>query len=156
MAVKPVPDGYHTVTPYLIVDDVALEIDFLQRAFGAVKTYSHGDPGGNIRHAEVRIGDSMIMMGQARDEWHAQPVMLYLYVPDVDATYKQALQAGATSVQQPADQPYGDRSGGVADGQGNQWWIATHIEDVSPQEIERRYSAMAKKQAASAGTDKSK
>jgi len=145
MAVKPVPEGYHTVTPYLTLDDVAVAIDFLKKAFSAVQTFASTDPDGNIRHAEVRIGDSMVMLGQAREEWHPKPGNFYLYVPDVDAVYKQAIAAGGTSVREPADQFYGDRVGGVDDSQGNSWWIATHIEDVSEEEMKRRAEAAATK-----------
>ena len=143
MAVKPVPDGYHTVTPYLTVDDAALQIDFLKRAFNAQVKYEMKDDKGNIRHAEVLVGDSVLMIGQARDEWKPRPMMLYLYVPDVDATYQSALAAGAKSVQEVTNQFYGDRSGGVEDPQGNQWWMATHVEDVSPEEMDRRMKAAA-------------
>jgi PhnB protein len=154
MAVKPIPDGYHTVTPYLVVADAEAQIDFLKRAFGADETYRHHDDKGKVSHAEVRVGNSMLMIGQARDQWTPKPAMFYLYVEDVDAVYKRAVEAGAKPAQEPADQAYGDRSGGVEDSQGNQWWVGTHIEDVSPEEIQRRYSEMAKKQAAEA--DKTK
>jgi PhnB protein len=143
MAVKPVPDGYHTVTPYLTVDDAAILIDFLQRAFNAQVKYEMKDNKGNIRHAEVSMGDSVLMIGQARDEWTPRPMTLYMYVTDVDALYKSALAAGAKSLQEVTTQFYGDRSGGVEDPQGNYWWIATHVEDVSPQEMDRRMKAAA-------------
>jgi Uncharacterized protein conserved in bacteria len=139
MKVKPIPEGYHTVTPYLIVPDVRKMMDFLCNAFDAkASEVLHEDNEGNIRHTEMKIGDSMIMMGQARGEWTAQPASFYVYVPDCDAAYRKALAAGATSLQKPADQFYGDRHGGVTDAAGNQWWIGTHIEDVSPEEMERR------------------
>ena len=137
-AVKPIPEGYHTVTPYLIVDNCARLIEFLKQAFDAELRYSHASPDGAIQHAEVRIGDSFVMMGQASPEHKAMPCMLYLYVEDVDGVYKQAVQAGGISVREPADQFYGDRSGGVKDEFDNQWWIGTHVEDVSPEEIARR------------------
>jgi len=143
MAVKPVPDGYHTVTPYLTVDDASILIDFLKSAFNAQVKYEMKDEKGNIRHAEVSVGDSILMIGQARDEWKPRPMTLYLYVPDVDALYKSALAAGATSLQEVTNQFYGDRSGGVQDPQGNYWWIATHVEDVSPEEMDRRMKAAA-------------
>ena len=154
MAVKAIPEGYHTVTPYLTVADAAAQIDFLRRAFGAEETYSHTDDKGKISHAEVRVGTSMIMIGQAREQWTPRPASFYLYVEDVDAVYKRAVAAGGKPMQEPTNQAYGDRSGGVEDSQGNHWWMATHFEDVSPQEIQRRYSEMAKKQAA--GADKTK
>ena len=152
MAVKPIPDGYHTVTPYLVVADAETQIDFLKRAFVAEETYRHHDDKGKVTHAEVRVGNSVLMIGQARDQWTPKPAMFYLYVEDVDAVYKRVVASGEKPIQQPADQAYGDRSGGVEDSQGNQWWVGTHIEDVSPEEIERRYSELAKKQA---GADKS-
>jgi PhnB protein len=145
MAVKPIPDGYHTVTPYLTVADAEAQINFLKKAFGAEETYSHTDDKGKVRHAEVRVGTSMLMIGQARDQWTPKPGNFYLYVEDVDAVYKRAVAAGAKSIQEPANQAYGDRTGGVEDSQGNQWWVGTHVEDVSPEEIQRRYSQMAKK-----------
>ena len=148
MAAKPVPDGYHTVTPYLTVDDAALQIDFLKRAFNAQVNYEMKDPQGNVRHAEVRVGDSILMIGQARDEWTSRPMTFYLYVPDVDALYKSALAAGAKSLQEVTTQFYGDRSGGVEDPQGNYWWIATHVEDVSPEEMDRRHQEAFSRQSA--------
>ena len=143
MAVKPIPEGYHTVTPYLTVTDAAAQIDFLKRAFGAEEKYRHSDDQGRISHAEVKVGDSMVMIGQARAEWKPRPSTFYLYVEDIDAVYKQAMASGGKSVREPRNEAYGDRSGGVEDNQGNQWWIATHVEDVSPEEIQRRYAKMA-------------
>jgi PhnB protein len=143
MAVKPVPDGYHTVTPYLTVDDASILIDFLKRAFNAQVKYEMKDDKGNIRHAEVSVGDSILMIGQARDEWKPRPMTFYLYVPDVDSLYKSALAAGAKSLQEVTTQFYGDRSGGVEDPQGNYWWVATHVEDVSPDEMDKRMKAAA-------------
>jgi PhnB protein len=139
MSVNPVPAGYHTVTPYLTVPDARKAIEFLKRAFDAKTTETLSeDSEGNIRHGEIKIGDSMVMVGQARDEWKARPSAFYLYVPDCDAWYKRAMQAGAKSLMEPADQFYGDRNAGVEDPAGNYWWIATHIEDVSPDELDRR------------------
>jgi uncharacterized glyoxalase superfamily protein PhnB len=152
MAVKPIPDGYHTVTPYLVVTDAEAQIDFLKSAFGGEETLRHKDDKGRVSHAEVRVGNSMLMIGQARDQWTPKPAMFYLYVEDVDAMYKRAVEAGGKPIHEPVDQAYGDRTGGVEDSLGNQWWVGTHIEDVSPEEIERRYSELAKKQA---GADKS-
>jgi len=152
MAVKPIPDGYHTVTPYLTVADAEAQIDFLKKAFGGEENFRHSDDKGRVSHAEVRVGSSMLMIGQARDQWTPKPAMFYLYVEDVDAVYKRAVAAGGKSIHEPADQAYGDRTGGVEDSQGNQWWVGTHIEDVSGEEIQRRYQ----KQAAAAGADKSK
>ena len=154
MTVKPIPDGYYTVTPYLTVADAEAQIDFLKKAFGGEENFRHNDDKGNVSHAEVRVGNSMLMIGQARGQWTPMPAMFYLYVEDVDAVYKRAVEVGGKSIHEPTNQAYGDRSGGVTDSQGNQWWIATHIEDVSSEEVERRYSEMAKKQAA--GADKAK
>lgn len=144
MAVKPIPDGYHTVTPYLVVAEVAQLIDFLKQAFGAAEIQRTTRPDGSIGHAEVRMGDSRVMMGEAGGEFPPMPGMLHLYVEDADALYQRALQAGATSLREPEDQFYGDRMAGVKDKFGNQWWIATHIEDVSPEEMARRQEAMKK------------
>jgi uncharacterized glyoxalase superfamily protein PhnB len=143
MAVKPVPDGYHTVTPYLTVDEAAQQIEFLKAAFNAEVRYEMKDADGNVRHAEVQVGDSILMIGQARNEWHPRVMSFYLYVPDCDSSYRQAIAAGGKSIQEPTTQFYGDRSGGVEDPQGNYWWVATHVEDVSPEEMDRRMKATA-------------
>ncbi len=142
--VKPIPDGYHTVTPYLVVEGVAELIDFLKQAFDAVETERIPGPDGKVGHGEVRIGDSVVMLGEASGEWKPMPGMIYLYVNDTDATYKRALDAGATSVMEPADQFYGDRNAGVKDASGNMWWIATRKENVSPEELRKRAEARAK------------
>jgi len=143
MAVKPIPDGYHTVTPYLIVEGASRLIDFAKQVFGAEETFRMPGPGGGVMHAEIRIGDSMVMLADASGaENPPMPAMIHLYVPDVDAAYKRAIGAGASSVREPQDQFYGDRSAGVIDALGNRWWIATHIEDVPPEELERRTAAM--------------
>ncbi len=141
MAVRPVPKGYHTVTPFLTVKGAARFIDFLKDAFGAEERFRMPGPQGNIMHAEVRVGDSILMLSDATDEHPPRPAMFYLYVEDADALYRRALQAGATSLAEPMDHFYGDRAGAVQDAWGNQWWIATHIEDVSPDELERRVRA---------------
>jgi PhnB protein len=141
MAVQPIPDGFHTVTPYLLVSDAARLIEFLKQAFGAEVVRQSTRPDGGILHAQVRVGDSPVMMGEVSGEWKAMPGSLYLYVPDTDAVYKKALQAGGASVMEPADQFYGDRNAGVKDPVGNVWWIATHIEDVSDEELARRVQA---------------
>ena len=121
MAVKAKPDGYHSITPYLVVDGAARLIDFLAQAFDAEEVERFAAPGNRIGHAELRIGDSLVMLGDAHGEHRPMQAMLYLYVDDVDATYQTALSAGATSVQAPADHFYGDRSGGVKDPCGNVW-----------------------------------
>jgi len=139
--VQPIPEGYHTITPYLIVDDAGRLIEFMKAAFGATVTFAMTNPDGKIGHTELRVGNSMVMLGEARPEWPARPAMLYLYVDDVDATYQKAIDAGATVVMPVKDQFYGDRSGGVQDMCGNQWWIATHKEDISDEEMKRRHAA---------------
>jgi uncharacterized glyoxalase superfamily protein PhnB len=146
VAVKPIPEGYRNVTPYLVVDGVAKLIDFLKGAFDAQETYRMTRPDGSVGHAEVRIGDSIIMMGQATGEFKPMPAMIYLYMNDTDAVYNRALQSGATSVEEPADQFYGDRRAGVTDQFGNYWYIATHTEDVSPEELAKRAQAAARQQ----------
>ena len=145
MAVKAVPDGYHSVTPYLVVPGVAKLIEFLKQAFDAKVTHppSMREDGG-VMHAEVQIGNSRIMMGEPTAQFPPLPGNFYLYVPDTDALYRRALQAGATSVMEPADQLYGDRNAGVKDASGNLWWIGTHKEDVTPEEINRRAQAAKK------------
>ena len=150
MAVKPIPEGFHTVTPYVLVPGVAGLIDFLKQAFDAEEIHRSSMPDGTVMHALVKIGDSMVMMGEARDDWKPMPVMLYLYVKDVDAWYHRALKAGGTSVRELTDEFYGDRVGGVQDPCGNQWWIATRIEDVSPEELARREAEQSQQVAASA------
>ncbi len=144
MAVSHVPAGHHTVTPYLLVPRLAGLIDFLQEVFDAEETERVMRQDGSIMHSEVRIGDSMVMLGEPPAGSRAWPAMIHLYVPDADAAYRRALQAGATSLQEPVDEFYGDRIGGVEDRFGNQWWIATHIEDVPPDEQLRRQEAYAR------------
>jgi len=138
MPVKPVPDGYHAVTPYLLVADGARMLEFLQRGLGAEILGRHDLPNGRLMHAEVRIGDSPVMLGEAGERCAPMPCMLYLYVNDCDAAYARALAAGAKSVREPQNQFYGDRSGGVVDAEGNQWWFGTRVEDLSPAELEAR------------------
>src|ERR1700730_1991100 len=146
---KPIPDGFHTVTPYLIVDGAKKVIDFMQQALGAKHDHEPTlRPDGTIMHATLKIGDSMVMISDASEHAKAMPVMLYLYVPNVDAAYQLALKAGATSIMEPADQFYGDRSGGVRDAAGNSWFFGTHIEDVTPAELKKRAAESFKKQKA--------
>ncbi|MEX2159632.1 MAG: VOC family protein [Dehalococcoidia bacterium] len=141
MGVKAIPDGYHSVTPYFIVADATAFIEFLKQAFGAKERGRHLGPAGMIMHAEVQIGDSVVMLSDESEQFPAATMIINLYVEDVDGAYKRAMQAGGESQREPGDQPYGDRSAGVKDRWGNQWWLATHIEDVSPEEIERRMRA---------------
>jgi PhnB protein len=148
MAVKPIPDGYQTVTPYLTLDDPAPVIEFLKKVFDAQEMFAMRDDKGNIGHAEVKVGSSILMLGKARDQWKSRPGNFYVYVEDCDAMYKKALAAGATSVSEPETQFYGDRHGAVADSQGNNWWVATHVEDVSPEDMGRRAKEHQEKQAA--------
>jgi PhnB protein len=138
MAVKPVPEGYQTVTPYLTATDAAGVFEFIKKAFGAREHYVMRGSNGEIRHGDLIVGNSHVMLGQAGDHWKPMPAQLYLYVPDCDAVYRQALAAGATPVQEPKTQFYGDRHGCVKDAWGNLWWAASHVEDVSEEEIERR------------------
>lgn len=140
---KPIPEGFHTVTPYLIVEDADGLITFLERAFEAELLDRHDGPDGSLMHAELRIGDSRIMMSQANDEWPAMPAMLHLYLPDVDTVFRRAIEAGGRAIREPEDQFYGDRSGGLVDPAGNQWWVSTHVEDVPPEEMERRMAEAA-------------
>lgn len=137
MAVRPIPEGYQTVVPYLTIPDVAQELEFVKQAFGA-KVVEAFDMGGRIMHADAIIGDSHVMFGSSSDQWPPRPATLHLYVEDCDATYRSAMAAGATSLREPTNEFYGDRSAGVIDAQGNQWWMATHVEDVSKEEMERR------------------
>ncbi len=142
MAVKPIPDGYHTVTPYLVVQGAATLIEFLRQAFEATEICRTLHLEGSIMNAEVRIGDSVVMVSEARGEFKPMPSSIYLYVENTDATYKRALQAGGTSMMEPKDEFYGDRNAGVKDPTGNHWWIATHQENVSPEEMEKRMKGL--------------
>ncbi len=145
MPVKPIPKGFHSVTPYLTVPGVAKLLDFLKQAFGAKEVMPPmSRPDGGIAHAEVKIGDSIVMMGEPMGEFKAMPATIYLYVEDTDAVYQRALKAGASSVQEPANQFYGDRNAGVRDPSGNLWYIATHKEDVPPEEMAKRAEAAMK------------
>lgn len=130
MAVQAIPEGFHTVTPYLIVQEAAQLIDFVKQAFEAKERFRDTGSAGGI-HCEVMIGNSIVMIGGG-GAWRGDPspATLYLYVNDVDATYKRAIQAGATTINEPADQSFGDRMAGVKDAFGNVWYIATHKENV--------------------------
>jgi len=143
MPVNPIPAGHQTVSPYLVVTGAAKLIDFLKSAFGAEELSRMARPDGAIMHAEVRIGDSIVMIGDANEMHPAQQTMLHLYVEDADAMYHRAIGAGGKVVREIATQFYGDRSGGIADPFGNQWWVSSHVEDVSLDEINRRASNMA-------------
>ncbi len=143
MKTSAIPAGYHTVTPYLTVQGTADLIEFLKKAFAAREKERFTLPDGSIGHAEVIIGDSVIMLGEPKEKCQPMPAAFYLYVDEVDAIYKQALAAGATSTMEPANQFWGDRAAAVNDRFGNIWHIATRIEDVPLEEIERRMAAMA-------------
>ena len=147
MAPKPIPDGYHTVTPYLVVQGAAKVLDFLKGAFEAKELFRMPQSDGTIMHAEVKIGDSIVMMGEACGQHKPMPCSLYLHVTDADAVYKRALQAGATSTMEPADQFWGDRTAEVKDPAGNHWMIGTHKEDVPPEELRKRAEALQKQHA---------
>src|SRR5881398_1988101 len=150
MPVKPIPDGYHSVTPYLIVSGAAQAIDFYQRALGAKERMRLAMPDGKIGHAELQIGDSVIMLADEFPQMGANspltiggtPVGICVYVENVDAVFKQAIAAGATEERPVKNQFYGDRSGTLIDPFGHKWTIATHIEDITPEEISRRMAAM--------------
>ena len=152
MAVKAIPDGYHSVTPYLIMDDATRALDFYKKALGAVELMRMPAPGGRIGHAEIRIGDSPVMLADESPEQGQKslrtiggsPISLMVYVEDVDARVAQAVAAGAKLTRPVADQFYGDRAGGLEDPFGHQWHISTHVEDVSPAELRRRAAQMGK------------
>ena len=145
--VKPIPDGYHAVTPYLIVDGAARALEFYQRAFGAKETYRMPGPDGKIGHAEFRIGDSALMIADQGRGFRGpkslggSPISLMIYVEDVDKVFARAVEAGATVERPVATQFYGDRTGGLVDPFGHVWYLATHVEDVPPDEMERRAKA---------------
>jgi uncharacterized glyoxalase superfamily protein PhnB len=138
MGVKPVPEGYTTVTPWIISRDTARLIDYVTEAFGGAEIARVFNDDGSIGHAEIRIGDSVVMMFDAKPDWPPTPAFLRLYVADADAVHRQAVAAGGTSVTEVTHLFFGDRVGRVRDPLGNVWWIQAHIEDVSPQEMEQR------------------
>jgi len=152
MAVKPAPEGYHTLTPYLIVNGAAPALDFYARALGAAELYRLAGPDGKVGHAEMQIGDSRFMLADEFPERGAvgprsgrgHSVSFLVYVPDVDKAFARAIAAGAKEVKAIQDQFYGDRSGTLEDPFGHQWTLATHVEDVSPEEMQRRAEEMSK------------
>ena len=133
---EPVRAGYQTITPYLTVQRAEQLVDFVKTAFDGVEVFRTTGSAGGL-HAEVTIGESKLMIG-GYENVEEKPTALHLYVADADAVYQRALAAGGTSLEEPVDQFYGDRNAAVEDPAGNQWWIATHVEDVSPGEMERR------------------
>jgi len=150
MSVKAIPAGHHTASPYLAIKNAAEALEFYKKAFGANEIYKLMMPDGRLGHAEMRVGDSIIMMadefpeygGKAPQTLGGSPVSIYLYVEDVDAFFKKALAAGAKERKPVMDQFYGDRSGQLEDAFGHLWWVATHKEDVAPEEIQKRAEAM--------------
>ena len=151
MAVKPIPEGQHSITPYLAINDAAKAIEFYKKAFGAVEMFRLDAPGGRVGHAELKIGDSSVMLGDpcvmegglsASQKLAGAAVGLHLYVEDCDKVYAQALAAGATQVYEVKDQFYGDRSGTLKDPFGNMWFVSTHKEDLTPEEIRDRAAKM--------------
>jgi PhnB protein len=144
--VKPIPEGYHTVTPYLCVNDARRALDFYKKAFGAVELMRMDQPDGTVGHAEIQIGDSRIMLAdeyphmgfKSPQSIGGTPVMIHLYVDNVDALYAQAVAAGAKSTRPVKDEFYGDRAGGLDDPFGHKWYIATHKEDVPAEEMKKR------------------
>ncbi len=143
---KPIPEGYHSVTPYLIIKGATEAIDFYKKAFGATELFRMPAPGGKIGHAEIKIGDSPIMLADESPEMGykspqslgGSPISIMIYVADVDTVFKQAVAAGGKEQRPVKDQFYGDRSGTLEDPFGHVWHVATHKEDVSPEEMERR------------------
>jgi PhnB protein len=146
MPAQPVPEGYHTLTPYLAVDDAKAAIDFYQRAFGAKERVRMHGPDGMIAHAELEIGDSKVMLADPFPQASTRPpkelggtsVGVFVYVENVDEVFQQAVDAGATATMEPDDQFWGDRFGSVTDPFGHSWQISTHVEDVPPEEMEKR------------------
>lgn len=149
--INSIPEGFHTVTPYMTIKDAASAIEFYKEAFGAREIFRWADPDGSIRHAEVVIGDSPVMITDEAPEFGmsgpdspgGSPVHMFLYVEDADATFERAIASGATELAPVEDSTDGDRRGGVTDPFGHVWWIATHIEGVSREELQKRYDAPA-------------
>ncbi len=142
MGAKPIPEGYHAVTPSILVNNAAEVISFVEKVFDAKVLSKIEMPGGKIGHSEIKIGDSLIFIADPMND--PVPGWFYVYVTDVDSVYKKAIRAGATSVEEPSDKFYGDRNASIEDNAGNHWGIATHIEDLSPEELEKRAGAFKK------------
>jgi len=155
MAVKPIPEGYHAVTPYLIIKGATAAIDYYKKVFGATERMRMDGPGGTIGHAELVIGDSTVMLADEHPDMGfrspktlgGSPVSLVLYLEDVDTVFKRAVDAGAKSLRPVENQFYGDRMGTLEDPFGHVWSVATHVEDVPPEEMQRRAEEAAKQQA---------
>jgi PhnB protein len=158
MATKPIPDGYRTATPYLIVKGAADAIEFYKKAFGATELLRMADPHGRVGHAEIKIGDSVIMLADEHPSMGyrgprslgGSSVSILLYLPDVDEVFARAVKAGAKAQRAVANQFYGDRSGTLEDPFGHVWTVATHVEDVAPEEMKRRAEAAMKPAGATA------
>lgn len=143
MSVQPIPEGFHTVTPYLIVDDADELIRFLQAAFDAKLESCTRLPDGKILNCQLQVGTSKVMASSAREGMEAMPCMLYLYFDEIDTIFDKAVEAGAEVIMKPSDQFYGDRSGGLRDSNGIQWWLGTRLEELSEDEVlQRMQSAM--------------
>jgi PhnB protein len=151
---KPIPEGYHSVTPYLVVKGAAAAIDYYKKAFGATELFRMPMPGGKIGHAEIKIGNSPVMLADEHPEMGAvapqppgSPVGLMIYCEDVDTVFKRAIAAGGKVERDVKDQFYGDRSGTLTDPFGHKWTVATHKEDVSSEEMQKRMAALHQKPA---------
>jgi len=156
--VRPIPEGYHSITPQLTCRDAARAIDFYKEALGAKEIMRMADPGGRVMHAELQIGDSRFMIGDEFPGMSVAPTpstlhcsSLFVYTEDVDRTFNRALKAGGTADMQPSDMFWGDRYGKFTDPFGHQWGVATHIEDVAPEEMQRRSEEWTKQAAKAAG-----
>jgi PhnB protein len=161
-AVRPIPEGYHSITPQITCRDAAKAIDFYKNVFGAVELSRMPDPSGKIMHAELRIGDSRLMLNDEIPGMAVAPTSaaihshsLFIYTEDVDSVYKRAVKAGGRADMQPSDMFWGDRYGTFTDPFGHQWGVATHIEDVAPAEMQRRFEEMTKQKSKAAGAQSS-
>jgi PhnB protein len=141
MEVKPIPEGYRTITPYLTVKGAKTLIKFLEKAFDAKNMRQSLRPDGSVANAEVLIGDSMIMIADGTENWQPTQTSIYMYVENCDEVYRKALETGGESLLEPQNMYYGDRNAGIKDLCGNSWWIGTHIEDVADEEIQNRAEA---------------
>ena len=156
MAVSPIPEGYHSVTPYLVMKNAAAAIEFYKKAFGAVELFRMPAPGGKVGHAEIKIGDSPVMLAdeypdlgfKGPESLGGTPVILMIYVNDVDKIYPQAIAAGGKELRPLQTQFYGDRSGTLSDPFGHMWTICTHVEDVPEEELAKRAEAAMKEHGA--------
>jgi PhnB protein len=144
--VQAIPQGFNSVTPFFMSKDADGLVAFMKKGLGAEEIFVLKQQNGKVAHAQMKIGDSMVMVGDSMEK-PALPLCMYIYSHDADAAYRRALEAGATSIMEPADQFYGDRNGGVEDASGNIWWFATHIEDVSEDELRKRAKMFEKKAA---------